>query len=647
MATVVDPILNFTEDGGAGGLLYTLAPGLSWPAGAKSTYSDKPCANALPNPITINANGQPTTGAGAITPVYGTGQYKLILAANGNTYLTPVWTVDNTDLLGSITSFQSISTYGLNANGLIAANANLANGGYLMIDQPITVGNNVTIGANVVLGMPKANGVNITFANSATLTIYSPFTPVDFQCFTGTGSVVFAANTLQTPPPPIMWGGGAGGAANANAAAVNIIGTLTPGSATPDVSSMLPVYRTSNNGTITSFANATAGQQFTIIANDTNTSLGGGLQGTLPNGPISTGVAIPFLYDGANTHAVGIGSMPTYRNRLINSAMRFDQRGWAQPVGSRALSTGNNIGIMADRWFGSVSGSSSAAYYTLVAGNTSTIPWMSQLLITGANATVANMWVGQRIESNNVFDLANSTVVLSAYIAGVGNGTSVIWSVRYATSKDTWGTSSTAGTLISYGTWAANSTLTRYSNSVNLPANAVNGVSVTFNCSNFANGDTFTITGVQLEVGSAPTSFNYGPDDLELLRCQRYCYSVGYLSNAAGGFQVPGFMRTANNFVATFTPPVPMRVFPPNNWSPLRPSSASTYPDFTIVYANGTTANLGANTTAALGNCSPTIITINYANTAVNNSSAIGQPILFNNSNSAGGTNYVYFDAEL
>ena len=546
MATVVDPILNFTEDGGAGGLLYTLAPGLSWPAGAKSTYSDKPCANALPNPITINANGQPTTGAGAITPVYGTGQYKLILAANGNTYLTPVWTVDNTDLLGSITSFQSISTYGLNANGLIAANANLANGGYLMIDQPITVGNNVTIGANVVLGMPKANGVNITFANSATLTINSPFTPVDFQCFTGTGSVVFAANTLQTPPPPIMWGGGAGGAANANAAAVNIIGTLTPGSATPDVSSMLPVYRTSNNGTITSFANATAGQQFTIIANDANTGLGSTILGSV--GTISNSTAIPFVYDGSNTHVVGGVPFPMYKNRLINGEMRVNQRGYTS-----FTIPANTTTYTIDQWFANVAGANT----TILQGPAGISNFKNYLQIAG-NSSLTSIVVGQRIESNNVIDLAyaGSQVTLSAYMGAYSNA-NVTWTASVPTALDNY---SNAVSNVANGIWSVTNTYTRYSASFTMPSNAANGLQITFSLTSLPLASTLAFTGVQLEVGSVPTAFEHRPDDMELVRCQRFL--PVFFPEVANAIMAFGQANSTTQVNAVLPFNVPARVSP-------------------------------------------------------------------------------------
>jgi len=46
------------------------------------------------------------------------------------------------------------------------------------------------------------------------------------------------------------------------------------------------------------------------------------------------------------------------------------------------------------------------------------------------------------------------------------------------------------------------------------------------------NGATFYITGVQLEVGSTATSFDYRPYGTELMLCQRYYQSIAYTANS-------------------------------------------------------------------------------------------------------------------
>ena len=49
------------------------------------------------------------------------------------------------------------------------------------------------------------------------------------------------------------------------------------------------------------------------------------------------------------------------------------------------------------------------------------------------------------------------------------------------------------------------------------------------------NGATFYITGVQLEVGSSATSFDYRPYGTELALCQRYYETGGFVSFTTGG----------------------------------------------------------------------------------------------------------------
>jgi hypothetical protein len=70
------------------------------------------------------------------------------------------------------------------------------------------------------------------------------------------------------------------------------------------------------------------------------------------------------------------------------------------------------------------------------------------------------------------------------------------------------------------------------------------------------NGATFYITGVQLEVGSSATGFEYVNYQTSLANCQRYCYVTSAGANFNGGCE--------STTVADFTiyHPVPMRATP-------------------------------------------------------------------------------------
>jgi len=79
----------------------------------QATYSDNALASVLPNPITLNALGQPTTNGSTTTAVYlsgsGGGSYKFILYAagtgntcNGTAVGAAIWTRDNVYDLGQL-----------------------------------------------------------------------------------------------------------------------------------------------------------------------------------------------------------------------------------------------------------------------------------------------------------------------------------------------------------------------------------------------------------------------------------------------------------------------------------------------------------------------------------------------------------------
>jgi len=548
MATMVDPIMNFTEDGAANGSLFTLNPGTSWPSGAKFAYSDKPCANALPNPITLSANGQPTVAGGAITPVYGKGQYKLLLVAAGGNYTAPIWTVDNVDLLGSST-LTTIGTYNNSLNTAVSTIG--ANAAYVIVDATANItANNLTVPATTSIQVLQGGSVALGGFNVA---FNGPFTAGGYRVFTGSGNATFGANALPAGPNPAWWGGGAGGAANAsNSWSVPSL----PGGVTPDVSTAYFLYRTANNGAITNFANGGAGQSFWLVANDSNTSvtLGTnilGLGGTTGTVSLITGDLAQLIFDGTKWHYLGAtGSSTTmYRNRLINGEMRIDQRnnGNSNTVANGATLTPASLTYTVDRWGVAATGANVTAQQVAGAGQ-----FKNYLQISGASS-VTGVSVAQRIESINILDQANSTVALSVYLATTAANANVTWTAYTPpASNDTW---TGNDTQVVTGTFAANANMTRYSTTIPLTANATRGLEVVLSLGALTGGLIWTLTGCQLEAGPISSVFERRPDDIELMRCWRYLpgcrsTSTGY----AGPFTGVGV--GAN--VAYFTVPLPV-----------------------------------------------------------------------------------------
>jgi hypothetical protein len=76
-------------------------------------------------------------------------------------------------------------------------------------------------------------------------------------------------------------------------------------------------------------------------------------------------------------------------------------------------------------------------------------------------------------------------------------------------------------------------------------------------------GATFYITGVQLEVGSVATSFDYLPYTTELQLCQRYCFAYSAADAAFANLSSAMTNGTTANFAHVFVSlPVTMRVKP-------------------------------------------------------------------------------------
>jgi hypothetical protein len=74
------------------------------------------------------------------------------------------------------------------------------------------------------------------------------------------------------------------------------------------------------------------------------------------------------------------------------------------------------------------------------------------------------------------------------------------------------------------------------------------------------NGATWYLTGVQLEVGTVATSFDYRPYGTELALCQRYCFVITYDANNPILFT--GYWGTANALEGFQYFPVTMRTIP-------------------------------------------------------------------------------------
>ena len=231
----------------------------------------------------------------------------------------------------------------------------------------------------------------------------------------------------------------------------------------------------------------------------------------------------------ANFASINGGQLAGMRNRIINGDMRIDQRnaGAAQTITAAAA-----LAYSVDRWYAYCTGANVTGQRVQGAS-----AGQFRYQFTGA-ASVTAMGFGQRIEQLNSADLAGTTATLSVDLAN-SVLTTVTWTAYYANTADTFGTlASPTRTQIATGTFTVNSTVTRYSANISVPATATTGIEIVFTVGAQTSG-TWTIGNVQLEAGTVATPFERRSHGLGLALCQRYFEVVNgggaYTGNSSGG----------------------------------------------------------------------------------------------------------------
>jgi hypothetical protein len=246
------------------------------------------------------------------------------------------------------------------------------------------------------------------------------------------------------------------------------------------------------------------------------------------------------------------GVSPGFRNRIINGAMVISQRNGTSSVNAADGQYFTDRFVCADSVDNKFTGQQSS---TAPAG------FSNSLLLTSSSAYSVSstdyFLLNQNIEGFNVADLgwgtaSAKTVTLSFWVqssltgtfGGVLNNSANDRSYAYTytiSAANTWEYKSVTIAGDTTGTWVTNNGLglrVRWSLGAGSTRSTSAGswqaglyLSATGATSVVAtNGATFYITGVQLEVGSTATSFDYRPYGTELNLCQRYF--VKYCGNA-------------------------------------------------------------------------------------------------------------------
>ena len=315
-----------------------------------------------------------------------------------------------------------------------------------------------------------------------------------------------------------------------------------------------------------------------IVINGSGTVTGlavGGLpDGTVDSGTIATGTIVDA--DVANVAASKLtGALPAIsgasltnlpskgKNLIINGAMRVQQRGTASVTS----------GYFVDRF--TLGGCSASAVLT------SSTPTEFPTAIS-VSATSGNPVITQKIESENCQHLSGQTVIVSFYAKNISNATTLYTSLSTAGGVDSWGSSTTIseqnlGSLT--GSWV------KYTASWTVPAGGLNGLGLNILC---AGTSTFTmgVTGVQLELGSTATDFEYRTYGEELALCERYYefYSGTHVGGKDGG--------SSNNNLMTITFRTRKRAAPTITYDSLYSSVSGTNVDGFNVSRSTTNAEI-------------------------------------------------------
>ena len=281
---------------------------------------------------------------------------------------------------------------------------------------------------------------------------------------------------------------------------------------------------------------------------------------------------------------LGAGNASIMKNRCINGDMRIDQR-------NAGAATANTInGYTLDRWVvqqtvtGKLIAQQNAGSITPPTGFNKYLGVTSQSAYSLAAGNAFGIY--QFIEGFNTADLgwgtANAkTVTLSFQVyssltgtfgGSLNNNNNYSYPFTYSIPvANTWTTISITVIGPTGGTWTSD-------NSVGIAVNFGLGVGTTYSGTAGAwasglylsptgatsvvgtSGATFYITGVQVEVGSSATGFEYRQYGQELALCQRYFVKIG--GNFLYDCIFIGFYTDSVTFFASYPLPVTMRTTP-------------------------------------------------------------------------------------
>jgi hypothetical protein len=278
---------------------------------------------------------------------------------------------------------------------------------------------------------------------------------------------------------------------------------------------------------------------------------------------------------------LGAGNASIMKNRIINGAMVINQRGFSGTITSDSTYT-------LDRW---TARNDLTSKMSISQSSDAPAGFNNSLLVTSLSAYTMSAggyyFVSQYIEGYNIADLgwgtANAkTVTLSFWVKSsltgtfggslVNDGQTRSYPFTYTISAaNTWEQKSVTIAGETSGTWLTTNGLgirvslevgigTTYSGTAGSWASTLYYGATGATSILATNGATLQWTGVQLEVGSSATGFEYVNYQTSLANCQRYYYKI---INGSGNSRVlSGYITTTTQALHVLNMPVSMRTSP-------------------------------------------------------------------------------------
>ena len=235
-----------------------------------------------------------------------------------------------------------------------------------------------------------------------------------------------------------------------------------------------------------------------------------------------------------NSGAVQAGLMP-FRNALINGDMRINQRGTSTNLASlTGVATASPGSWVTDRWnvlrggfaAGSVIGQGTNLTNADLPFSEAGIKTFGRIGRLSGNTATNSVALNYNMESQDCYQYVGKVVTLSFYYrTGTNFSGSVLPTyIVTGTGTDQALRNGYTGPITQLTTNIVSSTWRRVSFTVTLSSSLNQiGVGIEYTPVGTAGAnDYFDITGIQLEMGSVPTSFEVRPFPAELQTCMRY-----------------------------------------------------------------------------------------------------------------------------